>query len=395
LVWSVAFHPDGRRLISSSRDHTIRVWQMTSSAPPVIIPTTDISGLAVNHDGRIIMALRGPDHAILLWDAETKQSLGTLSSGTTELYPEQPRSFALSRDEQILVAPADTGSAIAIWDFPRRRLLRILPVLRGGNGIDPIAISPDASRVAVGGVNSGSLSIWDLRNGRLLVTLSGHNAGMWSLAWSQDGARLFSSSKDGTIRIWDSRSPHNFEAELLLDKISERCLLVDEVIQELNADSTLSPELRREAIQLAAERGNAEASVLLSKAGVTGMAQNRSTQEYMQAVRRAYAGTQVVPWWGKAYVVLGLLQYRTGDFDKALDSAQRAMEIKKSQAPDVHALRAMTYYRLHDLNRARSELALSLQAAREFLNDPLANAPTLLEEAQSLIGERRGVALRN
>jgi WD40 repeat protein len=384
LVWSVAFHPDGRRLISSSRDLTIRVWQMTSSAPPVIIPTTDISRVAVSHDGRIIMALRSSDKAILLWDAETKQSLGTLSSETTDLSPVQPRSFALSRDDQILVAPADTGSAIAIWDFPRRRLLRILTVLRGGNGIDPIVISPDGSRIAVGGVNSGSLSVWDLRNGLLLVTLSGHNLGLNSLAWSQDGARLFSASNDGTIRIWDSRSPHNFEAELLLDKISDRCLLVEEVTQELNADSTLSPELRREAIQLATERGNANYFLLLSKADVTSMAQNRSTQEYMQALRRAYAGTQVVPWMGEAYPVLALLQYRTGDFDKALVSAQRAMEIQKSQSVDAHAVRAMAYYRLHDTARARSEAVMARQSAKQFGVD---GDHPLLQEAEALVGK--------
>jgi hypothetical protein len=330
------------------------------------------------------MALRSSDKAILLWDAETKRSLGTLSSETIERSPAQPRSFALSRDDQILVAPADTGSAIAIWDFPRRRLMRILPVLRGENGIDPIAISPDGSRVAVGGINSGSLSVWDLRKGRLLVTLSGHNQSLESLAWSQDGTRLFSASMDGTIRIWDSRSPHNFEAELLLEKISDRCLLVEEVTQELNADSTLSPELRREAIQLATERGNADSSLLLHRAGVTSMAQNRSTQEYMQALRRAYAGTQALPWLGDGYLVLALLQYRTGDFDKALVTAQRAMEIQKSQSDDAHAVRAMAYYRLHDTARARSEAVMARQSAKQF---GVTGDDPLLQEAEALVGK--------
>lgn len=116
-----------------------------------------------------------------------------LSSGTTDNSSVLLRSLGISQDGDTLIAPADTGSAIAIWDFPKRRLGRILPVLRGDNGISPLAISPDGSRVAMGGTNSGSLSVLDVRKGKLLVALSGHTQGMRSLAWTPDGTRLVSS----------------------------------------------------------------------------------------------------------------------------------------------------------------------------------------------------------
>jgi len=358
-VWSIAFHPDGSRLVSGGADQTIRIWDLGSNSPPSIIPTTDISRVAVSRDGRTVLALRRLDKAILLWDAKTKQGSATLSSDTTEGSPVEPRSFALSQDGQILIGPAETGMAIAIWDFPKRRLQRILPVLHGGNGIDPLAISPDGSRVAVGAINSGDLSVWDIRRGNMLVTLGGHSGGITALAWTPDGTRLVSGSADGTVRVWDSRSVHNYEAELLLDRLSEHCLLTEELIQGLKADRTISPELRREAMQLASQRGNAGPYVLAKEAWKVAAAPARISSEYRQALIWAGVATDVVPWDGASILILALLQYRTGDFDKALLSAQKAIELQRSQAPDAHAIRAMAYYRLHNLAQAQQELALA------------------------------------
>jgi hypothetical protein len=293
-----------------------------------------------------------------------------------------PRSFALSSDGQVLVAPADSGFAMAIWDFPGRRLKQILPVLRGDNGIGALAISPDGSRVALCGNNSASLSVWDVQKGRLLVTLGGHTRWVTSLAWSQDGTRLFTGSADGTLRVWDSRWNHNYEAEFLLEKLSGSCLLAEECVEAVRTQTRISSDLQRDAIQLAKLRGNARSSFLVDAALKVGLAPGQFPQVYQQALRRVAAGAEITPWNSNAQVTLALLQYRTGSFKAALLSSQRAIDLQKIKAPVSHAIRAMAYYRLHDIGRARDEVKLAHPEANQPKND---NELALEAEARALI----------
>ena len=384
FIWSVAFSPDGSRIVSGSEDQTIRTWDLASQAPPQVISTTSpITQVAFSPDGHTNLALRKYDKLISLWDAVTKQQSGILNSATLELDPTWPRAMGLSQDGEVLIGPADSGRAIAIWDFPKRRLKQVLPVLHGSDQIASLAISPDGSRAAIGDADLGNISIWDLRRGSMLVTLGGHSGVVYSLAWSPDGTRLVSTGGN-MIHFWDSRSDHNYDAELLLDKLSARCLLADEAVQQLETDRTLSTELRREAIQLATKRGSASYVDLIEAAWTTGVASNLPSSEYTKGLNRATAAVKLVPGHGRSQMTFALLQFRPEQFEPALLSARRAIEIQKSQSVDAYAIRAMAYYRLHDTARARSEAAMARQSANQ---SGVNGDHSLLQEAEALVGK--------
>ena len=254
-------------------------------------------------------------------------------------------------------------------------------MFRSNEWIRSFATSPDQSRIAIGGTYSGSLSVWDLRRGTLLVTLRGHGRSVRSAAWTPDGAQLVSASLDGTVRVWDSRSHYSPEAELLVDKLSESPRLVDEVVQELDGDRTISEELRRQAIELARQRGHASYSSLIDAAWNTGEVPTRSPEQYTRALRRAVVAMHSAPWYATAHSTRALLQYRTGDWQQALISAQRAIEIRKADGPEAHAIRAMVYFRLKFGAQARNEIALGRQAASQQPPDD----HRLLDEAEGLV----------
>jgi len=201
------------------------------------------------------------------------------------------------------------------------------------------------------------------------------------LAWSLDGTRLVSSAGD-TIRFWDSRSVHDYDAELLLDKLADNCLLVEEQVEELKADRKISDELRGKAIQLATSRGNASSAELIEAAWKTGVMSNLPSSEYTKALNRATAAVKLLPGHGRSQTTFALLQFRSGQFGPALLSAQRAMEIQKSQSADAHAIRAMTYWKLHDTALATSEAAMARQSVKQ--SGAVGDHP-LLDEAEALV----------
>jgi WD40 repeat protein len=385
LVWSVAFSPNGTQLVSGSGDKTIRVWSLVSDSPPVVTRTASpMAKVVMLPDGHTIAGLRLFGNSILLWDSETKRTTGELSSDTAISGRTNGVPMAMSADGRILIGPADGQTALAIWDVPNRRLKRVLRVFSGDDYVASLAISPDGTRVAIGGAGNSRPSIWDLRNGKRLMTLSGQNGGAMSLAWTPDGTRLLSSSADRQVHVWDAQSHYDFEAELLIDKISEHSLLASEIIEELKADRTISTDLRKRAIQLAGLRGNAPWVPLEDEAWRVGALPGRGKGEYAQALREAQVGVQVEPSYGFSHLGLALLQYRTSGFENALRSSQTAMELHKRTALDAHTIRAMAYYKLHQTDQARREIELARQL--KDTGDP--DDRWLFEEADALVSGR-------
>jgi WD40 repeat protein/predicted MPP superfamily phosphohydrolase len=65
-----------------------------------------------------------------------------------------------------------------------------------------VAVTPDGAR-AVSASADRTLKLWDLEHGTALRTMTGHDGWVRAVALTPDGARAVSASNDGTLRIWD------------------------------------------------------------------------------------------------------------------------------------------------------------------------------------------------
>jgi WD40 repeat protein len=388
-VRTVGFTPNGQRIASAGDDRTIRLWNMNNPEQQRVISTASlVCWAAFSPDGRTIAALLGDTGAISIWNANTLEHEGKLEIEIWGSREGMCSPLAFSRDGQLLVGQDPAEQSIGIWNYPKRRLERVVQVFHSTEWISSLALSPDNTRVAIGGERGGSLYVWDLSRGVLLVNLSGHTNGLNSLAWTPDGTRIISGSLDRTVRIWDSRSFIDYEGELAVDKRSDRWRLADEVIQAIENDRTISNEVRRRAVEIAARRGHSPYPDLLVNAWQTGVKPDRSPADYAKALRRVTQVATTAPWFGRSHCILGLLQYRNGEFDKALESEQKAMDIQKAEAHDAHAIRAMAYYRLHAIANAQAELALARNSIHSDPYDEFV-APALLKEAESLLSGKK------
>ena len=125
VVFSVAFSPDGSKIISGSKDNTIRVWDPTTGIevlPPLRGHDDLINSVAFSPDGSKIIS-GSDDHTIRVWDATTGFALLPPLQGHDDFV----YSVAFSPDGSKIISVSD-DMAVRVWDAVTGKVLPHLPI---------------------------------------------------------------------------------------------------------------------------------------------------------------------------------------------------------------------------------------------------------------------------
>ncbi|MCY3741564.1 MAG: WD40 repeat domain-containing protein [Candidatus Poribacteria bacterium] len=213
-VVSVAFSPDGRRLMSFARyEDTLRVWDVRTGN---LLKTfrdraVPANSAAFSPDGQILALGAGNSRfgLINLWDAETgeQEVLGPTS---------QVVSMVFSPDSRTLAAVAGfDDTELYIWDAHTEK--RLHKLIGHTGSIYTLAFSSKGRVVAGGQKGDTTLRMWDTRTGDLLKTFKGHTDTVRTLAFSANGDTLASASSDSTLRLWSPETGQ--EKKVLMEHI--------------------------------------------------------------------------------------------------------------------------------------------------------------------------------
>lgn len=199
-VNSVAFSPDGTRIVTTSDDQSARIWDVRDGQELLTLysQTVNVVNAAFSPDGKHVATANGDRH-IIVWDAFTGQQVLDLPSHASDIL-----TVAYSPDgSKILTASRDQTAKV--WNVGPSREDRTLinsPPIASPIGAK-LAYSPDGSRLAVA-FSDPVAKIWSTTNGQPETELAGHTEAVNFIAYSADGARLATVGGDGTARVWDA-----------------------------------------------------------------------------------------------------------------------------------------------------------------------------------------------
>ncbi|PPQ74828.1 hypothetical protein CVT26_005429 [Gymnopilus dilepis] len=197
-VHSVGFSPDGKKIVSGSKDKSIRLWDSDTGEalrPPIEGHSDWVRSVAFSPDGKQICSASG-DRMIHLWSTETGHQLGQPLRG----HANRVTCVAFSPDGRYIVS-ASLDWTVRLWDVESGKQLQ--PVLNGHSDcVWSVAFSPDGNLV-VSGSNDCTVRLWDITTMEQLgEPLTGHTRGVLSVAFSPDGSLIVSGSEDTTVRLW-------------------------------------------------------------------------------------------------------------------------------------------------------------------------------------------------
>ncbi|KAF6227401.1 hypothetical protein HO133_008845 [Letharia lupina] len=239
LAWE-PYHlqtPGRPRLASSSKDSTVRVWDIVSKRIELVLSGHKGSVSCVRWGGTGKIYTCSHDKTVKIWNASDGTLAHTLSSHahwvnhlalstdfvlrtayhdhTGHVPPTQEGKIAKAKErfdkaatisneivERLVTASDDF--TMYLWE-PSKTTKPLARLLGHQKQVNHVTFSADGLFIASSGWDN-HVKLWNARDGKFIATLRGHVGPVYMTCFSPDSRLLVSGSKDTTLKVWEIRT---------------------------------------------------------------------------------------------------------------------------------------------------------------------------------------------
>eukprot|EP01065_Artemidia_motanka_P032988 TRINITY_DN39959_c0_g1_i1.p1 TRINITY_DN39959_c0_g1~~TRINITY_DN39959_c0_g1_i1.p1 ORF type:complete len:944 (+),score=215.92 TRINITY_DN39959_c0_g1_i1:94-2832(+) len=194
-VFACAIDPSGARVLSASRDKSMRIWDAPSGSE--LRSFTQHNGFVLGCDfspcGNLV-ASASDDSMVRVFDAKTGARRAMFRGHTDKAF-----CVRFSASGQYLFSTS-SDRTIRVWDLQTQQKKC---TLRGHIGTVYCVSGTDDESTLVSCAEDKTLMVWKWREDGEPICLRGHTEVVSSCRWHPDGVHVVSSSWDKTVKLWD------------------------------------------------------------------------------------------------------------------------------------------------------------------------------------------------
>jgi WD40 repeat protein len=200
-VTTVAYSPDGKYIVTGSKDHSVSIWEASTGELVTTLKgeqghTELVTSVAFSPKGNLLITA-SEDNTVKIWGTTNWHPV----SDTLKLSEKRNQALdaASSPDERFIVVATREGKA-QIWDTVEKRWVHTLD---HKERVTSASFSPDGQHVLTASWDE-TVRVWDVITGTTSHVFKGHTGRVTHARYSPDGTSIVSASEDGTARIWDA-----------------------------------------------------------------------------------------------------------------------------------------------------------------------------------------------